>query len=284
MKSVAIIKGKLVYEKLMLNKSIFIDLMSGFFPKIMRRNICRTNDSDCRLCKLSDRCAYSYIFEPAMPGEKALVVSLPDIKIPFAFKWFPEQNQGEFILSMFGRCSIFIYDIIQTLKRIGEMGLGHEKMKFEIGELESLGADLKKTGVLKEGVKMSEHINNISLETIADMASDLPSLSMKFGFDSDFDLMRSNRDLKRNELFPVLYKRVRDRLKALYVLYLDEELPPELKGLSDRASDIINISDKSDILEFKGNLSPFRYLFLMGSYFNVGRRCAFGKGSYRLIL
>ncbi len=283
MKSISIIRGKIVYNRLSLNRSVFIDLLSGFFPKIMKRKYCRYRNTDCRICEINNSCSYSYIFEPFMSGDKSLVVSLPDIKIPFAFKWFLGEDGGEFILSMFGGCSIYVYEILQTLVFIGEAGLGHEKMKFAIGEIESLDPTFKKVSSIKLDSQIFEKINPIKLETVGEIASLLPSLNMKIKFISEYDLMRSKRDIGRNELFSTLYKRIRDRMKALYVLYLDEELSNDLKGLNDKTKDVVNVSVSPDILEFKGKVSYFRYLFLLGSYFNIGRRCAFGKGAYRII-
>ncbi len=283
MKTITIIKGKLSYKNIPFKDSVFIDLMSGFFPKVLKRNFCKSRGLDCRLCDLSEKCVYSYIYEPPLLGEKSLVVSLPDIKIPFAFKWYFGSTDGEFNLSLFGRCSDYLFEIIQTLILIGDMGLGQEKMKYKIESLYLMGVDLN---IIKElGFKREEliGIKGSDIERIKEISQSMPSLNMKIKMESDFDLVRSKRDIQRDEIFSMLYRRIRDRMKALFVIYLDEELPEELKGLSVKTRDIINLSNTSDIFEFKGNLSHFRFLFLLGSYFNIGRRCAFGKGAYKII-
>lgn len=284
MRTLAFIRGKLYYKKLVFNESVFIDLMSGFFPKMLRRMFCYSPDLDCKLCDLNNRCAYAYLFEPILSGEKVLVVQLPDIKIPFGFKWYLNKDGGEFLLSMFGGCKDYLFEILQTLSKIGEIGLGHEKMKFEIGEIETLDAEMKKVRCMKIEKGMSECLEKIAFETIDKTASTFPLMNMKIEFCSDFDLFRTKKAVNKTELFPTLYKRIRDRLRALFVIYLDEDIPLQMKGLSNKTKDVINVSINKNIYEFKGTLSYFRFLFLLGSYFNIGRRCAFGKGSYKIII
>lgn len=283
MRSISIVRGKIVYDKMILKEDVFIDLLSGFFPKLFRRRYCRFKEGDCRVCEMREKCAYSYIFEPLLEGDKSLVVSLPDVKIPFAFKWFFSKNRGEFILSTFNGCSRYLFEILEVLIMIGEMGLGKERMRFKIKDLEEVDANLKRISFLQYKADISEEIHKIDLESLKEISLNMPSLTMKIKINSDLDLLRSGRGIKESEMFSTLYRRIRDRMRALYVLYLDEDLPSDLKGLADKAEEVINISNKKDILEFKGNLSHFRYLFLLGFFFNVGRRCAFGKGSFSII-
>ncbi|MCX7944413.1 MAG: hypothetical protein N2746_07900 [Deltaproteobacteria bacterium] len=282
MKYISIIRGRLIYNRLVFDGNIFISLMSGFFPKIMKKNLCMAKNCDCRLCNFSNKCAYAFIFEPVMSGEKSLVVPLPDVKIPFAFKWYFGAKGCDFILTTFSGCSTFVYEIMQTLIYIGEVGLGSERMKFKVDGFESLDERLNKVTNLKFDKSLSQSVNKIDIDSVKRVANDMPSFSMKLRFISDFDLVRGKGIVSLNNLFPTLYRRLRDRLKALYVVYLDEDLPQELKGLSEKAKDVINISKNDKVLQFKGKLSHFNLLFLLGSFFNVGRQCAFGKGAYIL--
>lgn len=283
LKSIAIIKGKVEYDTIPFSDSVFIDLLSGFFPKVLKRKFCKVSSLDCRLCELNKRCVYSFIFEPILVGEKSLVVSLPDVKIPFALKWFLGEKGGEFILTLFDGCINYTYEILQTLNDIGKMGLGYEKMNFNISELKSVDYKYKELQDLKLNIELQRSLQPVEMEIIKKEAFNMPSLSMRLEFISNFDLMRSKNKIAKEELFGTLYKRIRDRLKALYVIYLDEELPEDMKGLSDKGRGVIITSEQNNTFEFKGKVSFFRYLFLLGSYFNIGRRCAFGKGAYRII-
>ncbi|MGB9601069.1 MAG: hypothetical protein ACPL7I_10995, partial [Myxococcota bacterium] len=190
---------------------------------------------------------------------------------------------GKFFLTLFDGCMEYSYEIIQTLIEIGQVGLGYERMRFSIGGLKSVDYRYRELKDLRVDKGLMKNLDPFQIDNIKGVAADLPSLSMKLEFMSDVDLSRSQKKVKNEELFGILYRRIRDRMQALYVIYLDEELPIEMKGLSDKSRAVIMTSENKNCYEFKGKISFFRYLFLLGSYLNVGRRCAFGNGVYRII-
>lgn len=282
MSSVVIVGGKLRYKELLLRKDVFISLLSGFLPKVMKRKYCRSKGDDCRLCRLNRRCAYAYTFEPILDGEKSLVVTLPDIKIPFAFRWQFEDRVADFSLSLFGDAASYAYEILDVISEIGEKGLGREQFRFDLVQLFSRGLYFENISEIENSRTGLSSLHRFDIEEIMRISRDMPNLSMRIEVLSNLDLARSGRYIRRKELFSTLYRRIRDRLKALYVIYLNTELPVEMKGLSGRSEDIINTVYREDLLEFKGSISTFRLQFLLGSYFNIGRQCAFGKGVYRV--
>ncbi len=282
MSNITIVGGRLRYKGRPLREDVFVSLLSGFLPKVIKRKYCRAKGTDCRICALNNRCIYTYIFEPLLDGEKSLVVTLPDIKIPFAFRWHFEESGIDFSLSLFGQASNYAYEILDILSDIGEMGLGRELFRFDLVELYARGLSFENISEIENNKKGFNSLPNFSIEDIKEMADNLPNLNMRIEILSDLDLDRSGKSIKKNELFTTLYKRIRDRLKALYVIYLDKDLPVEMKGLKSRSEDIINTVYTENILEFKGYISAFRFQFLLGSYLNIGRRCAFGKGVFRV--
>lgn len=284
MKHITILNGKLKYSKRLLKDGVFIDLLSGFFPKVMKRGVCRNRGLDCRLCELKEKCSYAYIFEPVLSGEKSLVVSLPDIKIPFAFKWNFGDRETDFSLCLFGRCINFTSDILQTISEIGDMGLGRERFRYEVSDLSSADLSLDSTSSIDLKHIDIENLSSYDIAEVKALSQNMSSLNLKINLLSDFDLFRSNRQSKGDRVFQTFYRRIRDRLRALYEIYLNEDLPMEIKGLSEKSEDIIERQTGENVFEFKGSIAAFRFAFLLGSYFNIGRRCAFGKGSYRIIL
>lgn|GEM_PF-1826894 len=283
MKHITILNARLIYQKKLLTDVVFIDLLSGFFPKILKRRVCKNRDIDCRLCELKDRCAYAYLFEPILTGEKSLVVSLPDIKIPFAFKWNFEKERTDFSLCLFAKSRNFTYDIMETLSEIGDMGLGRERFKFKLTDISNADLNFNSTNPINYSHKDLDSLSMFEIDEIKRISQGMPSLNLRIRFQSDFDLFRSNKRFKGERIFSTFYRRIRDRIRALYEIYLDEDLPMEIKGLSDRCEGVIERETERNTFEFKGSISPFKFPFLLGVYLNMGRRCAFGKGSYKII-
>lgn len=125
--------------------AFFNNTLRGGFGYFLKKTLCLSGKDKCSDCILFDTCPYVYIFETHPPKNSKVLKKSSNICQPFVFYThhkYGEKIQADLLnnnitlyLTLFGRgIELFPYFIF-ALKRLGEEGLGREKIIFSVEKI-----------------------------------------------------------------------------------------------------------------------------------------------------
>ncbi len=111
----------------------------GAFGYALKKIVCIAGRKDCSQCLLKDRCAFPVVFEGRPPADRLIMRKYPQIPQPFvlrvAFSENPTVQPGDeydFGIRLFGPAMEFYPYVIYTVMRMGEAGLGRDRLRFDV--------------------------------------------------------------------------------------------------------------------------------------------------------
>jgi hypothetical protein len=264
--------------------------LRGGLGLAFRRIACSPECARAAGCERRAVCAYARIFEPAASGSDAYSPSgLADWPRPFVFrarhldgKAFLAGDAFCFDLNLFCREREATDYFAQSFAALGREGLGPERGRAEL-------VSAPANGLLP-----------ISLDLCA--RPDAPS-RVRVEFLSPTEL-KNDRGLVERPEFPVLFRRIRDRISTLGQLYGEGALELDFRGSGARAAEVrmtrcemrhVEVRRRSGrtgqshsiggfvgMAEYEGDLREFLPYLEAAQWTGVGRQAVWGKGEIRV--
>lgn len=113
--------------------------LRGGFGCALRDVACANPAAQCRDCLLHWRCAYGYLFDTPIPPQASLMRRYTHAPHPFVLRVLPGQQRSadpgtdlKLTLLLFGRAAEYVPYVVFALQRLGQMGLGADRVPFEV--------------------------------------------------------------------------------------------------------------------------------------------------------
>lgn len=290
-------------------------ILRGAFGSSLKRLVCFTDKStDCDLCILKDKCAYTLIFNPIDINPVKRLRNVPRgyvIKPPLEKTTeYTVDNPLLFEMILAGDRINYLPYVIVTLIELGKFGIGLNRGRFTLKDL----------SVLKDGISESLYdsdtntIKNIQLtitgsEILQEVAKiNKHTITLQFLTPTRIKYNptgeKGKSEVVRVPEFHHIIRRLRDRINALSVTYCGSPIDVDFKGIAERAMEVktrdvnirwIDIKRKSRTqpiqhdqsgfvgqITFEGDLIEFLPLIALGEYVHIGEDAVFGNGWYRI--
>lgn len=113
--------------------------LRGAFGYALRKIVCAIPGGECSKCLLGTRCAFPVVFEGRPPTNRSFMTKYPSIPQPFVLRVplsEPRQveagSESSFGIRLFGPAIEFYPYVVLTVIRMGEMGLGRDRLKYQV--------------------------------------------------------------------------------------------------------------------------------------------------------
>lgn len=282
------------------------NILRGALGTIFRRIACDKDCDDPVLCGEKQRCPYARIFEPSAAGEGPS--GLSDWPRPFVFRaghldgtTIAAGDPFHFNLNLFEVNLPVLPHFIRAFSELVHSGLGPNRGRAEMtavrqldrsGRLTATVYDRGNTAIAPEpplefGLKpASQRVQKIRVEFLAPTE------------------LKADNKLVERPSFGVLFRRARDRVSALSLLYQGGSPDLEYKALGLRANTVAtnrcevewrDVTRKSSrtgqvhpiggfvgVAEYTGDLAEFLPILTVAQWTGVGRHTVWGKGHIRV--
>jgi hypothetical protein len=286
----------------------------GAFGRALRDISCNFDNKKCKECNLKDNCPYSLFFNPFLTEKDKLKTSkrFRNKLRPFVFKTgnnYKEQySAGEeltFKIRIFGYMKQFIPYVIESWKKLQQIGLGSSRSNFLLKNI-WLENDIKgeKTKIFDyKDSKIKNTKDSIYFEDIKQEKSyfnDKVTLLFKTP-----TLIKVNGEYIKNNLeFSLLMRTLFRRLSTMAAFYgeemniyfndyLNKAEAIELvnKDLdwkdwyrySDKQNKKIEMKGFTGAVSYKGKIADFSPYLIYAQYLNLGKNTVFGQGNFELL-
>lgn len=284
--------------------------LRGGFGNAFKRSVCLFKNKNCYECHLNRECAYAYLFEsiPAREIELAHFGKYEAIPHPFIIEppeearalYQPGEELG-FNIILIGKAIKYLPYFALAFERLGEIGIGKGRKKFNLGRVATCGKDIYKPDT-KE-ILPGNYSELFIPETYNFTNEKEEELTLEFRTPVR---IKYNRDNVVKLDFFILITNILRRILLLNYFHGDGKPPGwDHKSIIEAAK---NISIKSDRLiwqdwerysnrqktrmklgglkgtiTYKGNVFNFLPLLEAGEILHAGKGTSFGLGKYMII-
>jgi len=270
-----------------LNPAYFVRIFSRYFQDIYKSKICGTPSLDCGFCQGRNDCPYAILYNPEHTEDIAGIQIIDDASVPFTIRPFFERgNEVSFDLVMAGKSARAFPAMVATFRRMGFRGCGTEDLYFSVESCASLDSRFRPVSDEVDPAK-SESLVGLHPIGVEEALSDAPQGPMG-RISVHFITPPLLKDTQQGDVpkFKLLVRRLRDRLRVIGTIYCGAEPDLKMKGLAMEAGDIktasVRRSSARTSVLYEGPLVNFVPLLKLGTFFNVGRSCAYGQGRFEI--
>ena len=288
--------------------------LRGGFGFVFRKIACITKNRDCSTCSLKDSCVYSYIFETSPPPDSSYLRGYRSIPRPFILEPPLEEKEeyapGEtfsFNLILVGKAIDYLPYFILAFRRLGEMGLGRRKARYELVRVESVKE-------LSNGQVEMRTVYNADTQTVksVDAQIDLSDLFSSLRFHTRFltlEFVTPTRIKYRGSYtsrphFHIILRSLLRRLSSLLYFHCGEKLTLDYRKMIEEAQKIKTLKVEVDWIDwerysgrqeqrmklggfvgqvtYRGDIGKFLPFLKIGEYTHLGKAVVFGLGKYKI--
>jgi len=291
--------------------------LRGGFGNVFKRAICAYRDwraQDCPACPLRDRCAYAYIFETLPPAEVEIAGKLSDAPRPFVLEppldrrtAYRAGDDLSFGLVLVGQGIPYLPYFIAVFQALGEAGLGRERGRFHLAEVEAVHPLSGETATVYRAADYFARDCDLSAgyAEVEAAARALPPDRLALRFLTPIRLKYGGRYVT-DPLFHVLFRNALRRVSWLSYFHCGERWEADFAALIAAAEEVttarmatrwvewgrtstrqrrhMTLGGFVGRAEYTGELAPFLPLMLLGSLVHVGKACTFGHGWYEVVM
>ena len=282
------------------------NVLRGAFGNIFRRLACIPGCSDAKSCEIAGQCAYALTFEPRQQWSEASGPSgLSDWPRPFVFRALhldgtriEPETEFHFDVVLFESPEKVLPYFVLAFRALVEAGIGPARGRAILSSVEELP-----TGTpIYDGKRMQDLALPGLAFNFSESASE-PINTLRVTFLTPTELKAGGELINRPE-FPVLLRRLRDRISNLRLLYQGGPLEVDFAAIGIAAEEV-RISRSSlrrveverfsartgrshplggfvGSVEYEGDLARFLPYLRAGEWSGVGRQTVWGKGLFRL--
>jgi hypothetical protein len=285
----------------------------GAFGITYRRLVCHDIQLDCQACSLLDVCSYPKLFSPLIPEGRLQPKRLANPPLPLVLTDpAPEADvlrRGEpapLEIVVVGTAKSELPYVVATLRRLGEDGIGPDRIRFHVTRCQALdAAGVPVDNVFVEGsARVRAPERPLRASDLA-LPGDALAKRIRVTFRTATELRHEGETLSGAPPFGVLFRRLRDRISALSTFYGQSSLDEEALSSAALADSVVTLA--SDVrstslvrrssrtgerhpvggllgsVVYEGrDLGPFMPWLRIGTLVGVGKHATFGGGRIRV--
>ncbi len=280
----------------------------GGFGHAFKKVVCVNRSRDCGSCLVSERCAYSYVFETPPPADTTRMRKYPYVPHPFVLtpplEEKMEYEKGEILscdVTLIGKAVDLLPYFIYTIDEQGRIGIGKGRGNYSLEGVEAIGMD-GASEVIYSGTEKTLRSPTLS-PFFFDPALPLSTPTLQLNFLTPTRL-KFNGHLSPTLEFHILVRNLLRRISSLSYFHCGKELELDFKGLIERAQAVT--TEESNLtwvdwerysnrqeekmkmgglvgtITYSGEFPPFWQYVLMGQSIHVGKASSFGLGKYEI--
>lgn len=297
-------------------------VLRGSLGNVLRNMVCLfKKQQECRACDIRKKCIYAYLFETIIEKndpriKKGLIRAMPEAPHPYIIRIDPDAKAdyepGEtlsFELVLIGKKAIgYLPYFAGAYIAMGRRGIGAGRGKFILKSIETIGNNGESKHLYSHENK-TIHFGTI-ICTAADKKDYLSSINhCTVRFVTPLRLLRNRKEV-RDIYFSIFFRAILRRIRDLAVIHCGIE-DIEWDEINQRLNEKANMVEtlKPDKIEwdesysrfsyrqkksmtfrgiigevtFKGDLTPFFPLMLLGEKLHIGKNTSFGLGRYEIV-
>lgn len=279
--------------------------LRGGFGKALREMSCVRRAETCLQCELHRSCPYGYLFETPVPPEAGIMRRYTHAPHPFVLRAAGDQlrmvKEGETVevaVGMFGSAREYFPFVLFALMRLGEIGLGADRVRFIVQEVWSAATGERLyayreqlPGVLPPPTVYEVHLNEAPGETLT------------IHFVTPLRLRLQEQILRRADFAPLVSAALRrlellsrvhrtgeyavsaaewvERAGAVRILH-DGTRWQELSRHSGRQQQKVPMGGLLGAVCYGGPVGAFRELLDLAGRVHVGKGITYGHGYFRV--
>ncbi len=279
--------------------------LRGGFGFALRQVSCSLGRESCKNCPLGSTCAYGYLFETPITGSPEIMRNYTHAPHPFVLEPPPEApsavDEGTtagFSVVLIGKGGSYLPYILLALQRLGELGLGRDKVPFQLRSLREEDAHfLYEAGPdaqLKE--PSGRHLSlgaGGSESGVFSVRFETPARIRREGEPTDDPSMFDIVAALRRRVFLIHHFHGRDDGPVPKEMFLEAARAARRVGSSLCWEDRYRYSSRQDRkipvggllgeITCQGDIGVLRPLLRAGEYLHVGKNTSSGAGKLRLI-
>lgn len=284
--------------------------LRGAFGLALLRSSCVLRRQRCSTCLLRHRCIYSTTFETPLAGKDDALRRYATAPHPFLLNLAMGREEVHeagstfaFSITLVGRAVEFLPYYVHVFQRMGEIGVGKGRGRFELVRVAVLDGTDNQAESIYEGGVLRAPGGRLGLREALELCEGLPEDVLRLRLLTPLRLTYGG-GLCREPAFHVLVRNLLRRLHNLMVFHCDEEAPPldgrfidlaegvtlvrrdtrwhDWERYSHRQERRMKLGGIVGELTYEGDLGPFLPLLVLGSWVNLGKNTSFGLGRYRV--
>lgn len=289
-------------------------LFRGALGWALQHVICVTRTYDCPLCFVKDRCLFPQVFDTPRPSEATLMRKYRTVPHPFVLEppgpgttmLLPDRPY-ELGLTVFGTATAFLPYFLFALERMGQRGLGRDRVRCRIEKVEAIHGEQRwLLYVPDDPCPKPAHGFVERMSVPLSVGEEVPRSCVTLRFLTPTRI-RYRGELAKDLPFHVLVRQLLRRVALLSYFHCggpDAGVPfRELiasaqqvrtveSGLtwfdwerySSRQRARMALGGWIGDVTYEGPLAPFLPLLRAGEICHVGKGTSFGLGRYRMIV
>lgn len=222
------------------NRSV---LWRGAFGAVFRSLVCHDTRLDCATCPLRARCPYPAVFAPSARPDRPEIARLRDPPRPFVLRdprpdddELPADRPLPLGITLVGTAATELPYFVVTFRRLGEEGLGRDRVRFRVAGLRALDAAGLPTGdVLAEDGSVRLVTKPLTASDLA-RPGDADATRVRIRFRTPTDVRHAGEQPGDAPSFGALIRRARDRAGALAAFYGGGSLVNDPSAVAEAAS------------------------------------------------
>ncbi|MGQ9730345.1 MAG: CRISPR system precrRNA processing endoribonuclease RAMP protein Cas6 [Candidatus Zipacnadales bacterium] len=279
--------------------------LRGGFGKALKEIACVYPQRTCRECSLNTRCAYGYLFETPIPAGVQIMRRYPHAPHPFVLcppvdSPFAVDNGTSISLSLtlFGRAVDYFLHVLLGLLRLGELGLGVERVTFNV---ETIVPEPK--GSVAYALQNGQPVPSPSLQSVDVSVGSASQGTFQVRLLTPLRLRVENKVLRHLEFASLVSAALRRlellcrvheagtyeldsqglvRLAASTSLVRDETHWHDLSRYSKRQEQRMPLGGIFGTATFEGDYGTLQELINLAGRVHVGKGTAFGHGRFQM--
>ena len=280
-------------------------VLRGGFGWVLKELSCRVDGIDCGECPLARTCAYGYVFRTPVPRCCSDLKPYTHAPHPFAFRppmldQVKGQTEIDVDLMLVGKATEFLPYFRIALAELGRRGLGKERIKFTISQIQCLrtGRHLDRSQDAGSELAFPLELGQ------TDQATEGYYKDMNLFFLTPLYLKTDGKKLYRFDFRVFILSLIR-RLEDLALWHCGVDLHGQFHHLVEAAEHVRVTKKQTQYLDFWrgsasqgqhipvgglsggvslfGSLNQFELLFKAAESVGVGNKTSFGSGQVKFV-
>lgn len=289
--------------------------LRGGFGHIFKKLTCAT-PTRCHenRCQLGNDCPYGYVFETGPPADAEVLRKVDNIPRPFIIQAPADRStqlqtgqQLTFGLILIGGAIRYLPHFIAVFRSLGYQGLGRQRGRYRLVSVETCHpVDLRVETIYRDGselIRVPDRV--ITAADLHHLAQTLPADRLTLNFLTPTRLKSDGKWVDGAPPFQAIIRNLLGRLSSLSYFHCGQAFEADFRGLIDRAAEVsieqtqvarqdwgrysgrqkqrIELGGTVGEVTYRGPLTDYHPLLIVGEWLHLGKGTVFGNGQYRIL-